>query len=274
MTGRDGTDDRHRGDTFEIPLSGVPKVAIVVAGPRSLPETGDAGIGSIDPTRGADMVLRIYGVLRSRATRTVWLAKELGIPYELVPVIQAARLAAPALPEVHGHTASTSFRSLNPNGLIPCIDDDGFILNESLAINLYLAKKHRGPLAPSNFHEDGLMTMWAIWVAGECEPHAVQVLLNRSGRPAGQRDPALADAAIAALKRPFGVLEQALRSGEGYVVGRRFTVADINLAEVLRYAQPAPELFAEFPAVRAWIEACQARAAFREMMAEREVEPA
>ena len=41
------------------------------------------------------MSLKIYGVLRSRASRNVWLAKELGIPFELVPVMQARRLADP-----------------------------------------------------------------------------------------------------------------------------------------------------------------------------------
>ena len=58
------------------------------------------------------------------------------------------------------------------------------------------------------------------------------------------------------------------------MVGHRFTVADVNLAEVFRYAQPAPELFAAHPPVKAWIEACQARPAFKAMMAERMAEPA
>jgi glutathione S-transferase len=79
---------------------------------------------------------------------------------------------------------------------------------------------------------------------------------------------------VVALERPFGVLEAALQDGGGYVVGRRFTVADINLAEVFRYAQPAPELFAAHPHVKAWIEACQARPAFKTMMAQRMAEPA
>jgi glutathione S-transferase len=220
------------------------------------------------------MSLKIYGVLRSRATRNVWLASELGISHEIVPTIQANRLADPAAPDAPLNTASPAFRAINPNGLIPCIDDDGFVLSESLAINLYLAKKHGGPLAPASLHEDGLMTMWAIWAAAECEPHTIQILLHRASLPADRREPAQADAAIAALRRPFGVLEAALRAGGGYAVGGRFTVADINLAEVLRYAQPAAELFAGFPAVAAWLGACQARPAFVEMMAQRDAEAA
>lgn len=220
------------------------------------------------------MTLKIYGVLRSRASRNIWLAKELGIPFEHVPVIQAYRLPDAAAHDAPFNTSSPAFRAVNPNGLIPSIDDDGLVLNESLAINLYLAKKHGGPLGPRDLREDGLMTMWALWTATECEPRTIEILMHRVSKPEAERNPAVASAAIAALKRPFGVLEAALREGGGHLVGGRFTVADINLAEVLRYAQPAPELFAEFPGVKAWLDACQARPAFQAMWAERDKEAA
>jgi glutathione S-transferase len=220
------------------------------------------------------MTLKIYGVLRSRASRNVWLAKELGIPYEQVPVMQAYRLPDASAPDAPFNTSSPGFRAVNPNGLIPSIDDDGLVLHESLAINLYLAKKHGGPLGPKDVREDGLMTMWTLWAATGCEPHSIQILMHRLSKPENERNPAIAEAAIAALKQPFRVLEASLREGGGYLVGGRFTVADINLAEVLRYAQQAPELFEQFPGVKAWIEACQARPAYREMMAERNSEPA
>lgn len=219
------------------------------------------------------MTLKIYGVLRSRASRNIWLAKELGLPFVHVPVIQAYRLSDPAAPDAPLNTASPAFRAVNPNGLIPSIDDDGFVMHESLAINLYLARKHGGELAPRDVREDGLMTMWSLWAMTECEPHTIQILTHRAARPEAERDEKIAQAAIAALSRPFGVLETALREGQGYLVGGRFTVADINLAEVFRYAQPAAELFAEHPNVAAWLEACQARPAFKEMMAERAAEP-
>ncbi|HYF56348.1 MAG TPA: glutathione S-transferase family protein [Salinarimonas sp.] len=220
------------------------------------------------------MTLTLYGVLRSRASRNVWLLNELDAPCERVPVIQAYRLPDPAAPDAPLNTASPSFRAVNPNGLVPTLRDGDLTLNESLAINLYLAKKHGGPLAPRDLAEDGLMTMWTIWAATECEPHTIQILYHRVGNPTVTPDPAKAEAAVAALRRPFGVLEAALAEGGGHLVGRRFTVADINLAEVLRYAQAAPELFAGFPGVKAWIEACQARPAYKAMMEARNAEPA
>lgn len=217
------------------------------------------------------MPLKIYGVLRSRASRNVWLAKELGIPYELVPVIQAYRLADPSAADAPLNTASPAFLAVNPNGLIPCIEDDGLVLIESLAINLYLARKHGGPLAPADIREEGLMTMWTLWAATECEPHSVKIVLNYADR---ERNPEIIETAVAALRRPFGILDEALRAQGGHAVGGRFTVADLNLAEVLRYAQPVPGVFDDYPHLKAWIEACQARPAFREMIAERSAEPA
>ena len=69
------------------------------------------------------------------------------------------------------------------------------------------------------------------------------------------------------------MLDAALRE-TGFLVGGRFTVADVNTAEIVRYAMAAPELFQDTPAVKAWIEACHARPAYRKMMAERDREPA
>jgi glutathione S-transferase len=75
------------------------------------------------------MALKIYGVARSRASRILWMAKELGLDYEHVKVDFAT-----------GDTRQRGFLALNPNGHVPVIDDDDFILWESMAINLYLAK--------------------------------------------------------------------------------------------------------------------------------------
>jgi glutathione S-transferase len=216
-------------------------------------------------------MLTIYGVYRSRASRNIWLAKEIGLEYRHVPVIQAYRLADPAAADAPLNTRSPGFLAVNPNGRIPAMEDDGLVLHESLAINLYLAKRHGGALGPADVAEDGLMTMWSIWAMTEAEPHTIEVLYHRVGNPQGACDPARADAAVAALRAPFAVLDAALAQ-TGFLVGGRFTVADLNLAEVIRYAGAAPELFEAAPHVKAWLAACQARPACRAMMAERERE--
>ena len=218
-------------------------------------------------------MLKIYGLYRSRATRNIWLCDELGIPFELVPVIQADRPAGAATAQFPITTKSPEFLKINPNGHIPSVDDDGLILHESLGINLYLAKKHGGPLAPANIAEDGLMTTWTAWAMTEVEPRSIQVLYHRVAKPADQRDPKIADANVAALKAPFAVLDKALAES-GYIVGGRFTVADINVAECVRYAMAAPDLFETNPNVKAWLAKVQARPAFKAMMAKRDAEPA
>ncbi|MGE0154758.1 MAG: glutathione S-transferase family protein [Reyranellaceae bacterium] len=214
------------------------------------------------------MTLKIYGMLRSRAARNAWMCEELGVAYEKVPVIQAYRLADPAAPDAPLNTHSPAFRKVNPNGHIPSIDDGGLVLHESLAINLYLARKHGGALAPRDLREEGLVYMWTLWAATEVEPHSVLIVQNVG------KDQNAVDRAAAALPGPFAVLAAALQQGGGYLVGGRFTVADLNVAEVLRYAQPVPALFAAQPAVKAWIEACQARPAFKKVMQDRAAEPA
>ncbi len=233
-------------------------------------------------------MVTIYGVLRSRASRNVWLAHELGMTFRHVPVMQAYSLPDPAATDAPLNTRSPEFLRINPNGHIPAMEDDGLVLNESLAINLYLAKKAGGPLAPASLAEDAQMTMWSLWAAAEAEPHTITVLFHRAGLPPDQRDAAKASAAVErtdlrlrapfssaaveALRAPFAVLDKALESG--WLVGGRFTAADINVAEVIRYAQPAPELFEAAPRVKAWLAACHARPAFQRMFDERAKEPA
>jgi glutathione S-transferase len=212
-------------------------------------------------------MLTIYGVYRSRASRNIWLANELGIPFKHVPVMQLYRLTDPATHAKTLHTKSPEFLKVNPNGHIPSIDDDGLVLHESLAINLYLARKHGGPLAPANAAEDGQINMWTLWAATEVEPQSIQIVSYKAGDP-----PAARDAAIEALSKPFAVLNDALASG--YLVGGRFTVADINVAEVVRYAMPATSLFDGAPRVKAWLATCHARPAFQDMWVKRDAEPA
>ncbi len=218
-------------------------------------------------------MLKLYGVLRSRASRNYWLLSELGVPFEQVPIIQAYRLPHPDAADAPLHTRSPSFLAVNPNGQIPSLVDGDLVLHESLGINFYLARKYGGPLAPANVAEEGQMIQWSLWAATTAEPHTIQVLYHRVGKPPAERDPAIANAAVEALRAPFAVLNAALEKS-GFIVGNRFTAADINVAEVIRYALPAPELFETAPRVKAWMTACHARPAYKAMMAMRDLEPA
>jgi glutathione S-transferase len=219
------------------------------------------------------MTITLYGVNRSRAARNVWLCLEAGLPFEQVPVIQARRLADPLATDAPLNTRSPGFLEINPNGLIPAMRDGDMVLAESLAINLYLAKKAGAPIGAADLAEDGQMTMWSLWAATEVEPHAMHILFHRGYLPEAAREPAKADDAVQALAPKFAVLDKHL-AGRDWLVGDRFTVADLNTAEVCRYAGMAPELFAAAPDVKRWYNACQDRPAFLEMMHRREADPA
>lgn len=217
-------------------------------------------------------MLTIYGVARSRATRNIWLLKEIGKAFDLVTVIQAYRLKDRRAPEGVWTTLSPEFLAISPAGAIPVMKDGDLILSESLAINLYIARTYGGMLGPQSPAEDALMQQWALYGTSSIEEHALGLYFANRDRVAGTpATPAIAHMADA-LRRPLAVLDSAL-SESGCLVGGRFTVADISLAEILRYAQSEPDLIAGFPTVDAWLKTCQARPAFKEMWAMRLAEP-
>lgn len=198
------------------------------------------------------MTLKIYGIPRSRALRTLWMAHELGLAFDLIEVAPGA-----------DGSRKPEYLRLNPNGQVPFIDDDGLILWESIAINLYLAKKHGGPIGPANLAEDGQMTMWGFWTVNDIEPRAITVLYNTAERPEAERSSPVVNAALDELKGPLMVLEGKLKEGGGYLVARRFTVADLNAISCLFYLRFAPQALADKPAVRAWYDKAMARPANR-----------
>jgi len=219
------------------------------------------------------MSITIYGVTRSRASRPVWACLEAGLAFEQVPVIQARRLADPLAADAPLNTRSPAFLAVNAMGQIPSMKDGDLVLHESLAITLYLARKAGPPLGPQTLEEEGRVLMWSFWAGTEAEPAAIQILYNRADLPEAERDRALAEAAIERLRPKLAVLDSALE-GSDWLLGERFTVADINVAEVLRYAMPAPEAFEATPHVRRWMAACHERPTFQELMRRREAEPA
>jgi len=204
------------------------------------------------------MALTIYGAAASRTSRVLWLAKELGLQYEHVPVNNR-----------NGDTRKPEHLKLNPNGHVPVIKDDDLVLWESLAINNYLAKKHGGPLAPANAKEEAQNDMWSMWALTELEPHGVTMLMNTLFLPEDKRNPAALKQAQEAAKAPLAVLEAQLGKSE-YLLGNRFTVADINVSSVASTFPRVKYDLSAYPKVQAWLGKCNARpaaAAVREMQA-------
>lgn len=190
------------------------------------------------------MALTIHGSPRSRTLRVLWMAAELGLDYAHDPLaFDDPRLK------------SESFLGLNPAGAIPTIEEDGFALSESLAINLYLAKRHGlGGLYPKTLEGEAQCWRWSLWAQGELEPWIMG-------------DVRLADvrAAIAphvgpAVARALAALERALAERD-WLTGPDFTVADLNVAAVLSPSRAKHLDFAPYPNVAGWHGRCYARPA-------------
>lgn len=91
---------------------------------------------------------------------------------------------------------------------------------------------------PATIREDFLGSAtgsWALWAATECEAPALRVMRNPAA--VETRDAALYESGVTALQPKLAVLDKALGEGGGFLVGRRFTVADLNVAEIIRYVQ-------------------------------------
>ncbi len=218
-------------------------------------------------------MLTIHGVTRSRASRLIWLCHEIGLPFHQVPVIQAYRLADPDAPNAPLNTRSPRFLKLSPAGSIPVIEDDGLVLSESMACNLYIARKHGAPFGPKDEAEAAKMDQWSFYAATAIEPDALTLLfLHGRGQEQSGEDQALVANAAERLIRPLRVVEDHLNAN-AHMVGGRFSVADINMAEVIRYAQGYEPLMTGFPTIRAWLADCQARPAFQKMWQARLAEP-
>src|SRR5258706_7584316 len=84
------------------------------------------------------------------------------------------------------------YLALNPNGLVPAIDDDGFVMWETAAINLYLAETYKNSLYPSTPQSRGRMLQWTFFATTEVDPALITLFRNRIFFPPDQRNETLA----------------------------------------------------------------------------------
>ena len=188
-------------------------------------------------------MLKIYGAPHSRAFRVIWLANEIGIPYEHVPVTFSVPNAQCKEPW---------YVALNPNGLVPSIDDNGFVMWESAAINLYLAERYQCSLYPSTPQSRGRMLQWTFFVANDVEPVLITLFRNRVFFPPEQRNAALADQAEATLRTKLAILEQQLVKTP-FFGGDRWDMGDFMVACVLYLLTRLKLDLTAYPKLDAWL---------------------
>ena len=195
-------------------------------------------------------MLKLYGNVRSRATRCLWMLEETGEPYELVQTsVRTDDLQSPA------------YLQLNPNARIPTLVDGEVVLWESMAINLYLAQR-RGPMCSGSAAVLGLAAQWSFWAVLETEALLLDLLSHSILLAEHVRDPSHVERDTLLLQKPLTVLNGAL-NGRDYLAGENFTVADLNVASLLAWGKISRLNFSRHANVARWLEKCLARPAYR-----------
>ena len=190
------------------------------------------------------MSMKVYGGARSRAGFVMWTVKELGVDCEQVAIDQ-------------DQMKQPDYLAINPAGKVPALVDGDFKMTESYAINLYVAKKYGlGKLYPSKIEDEAKVWQWTMYAATEVEPNVMPVMLFRVFE---RGDAAGADAAEQRVLTTLKVLDKEL-TGREWLVGDRFSVADINLTAIMRLAVFSKIDFSSLTNVKNWFDRCNARA--------------
>lgn len=165
-------------------------------------------------------MLKIWGRTNSiNVQKVLWTCAELSLPYDRVD----AGLA-------FGVNNTAEYRAMNPNGLVPTIDDDGFILWESHAIVRYLARKHgTGKLWPSDAREAADADRWMEWYSTTMWPNLRIIFQTLVRTPPEKRNLAEVEDNRQKLAANLAIIDAQLAQREN-IAGERFTVADIPMA--------------------------------------------
>jgi glutathione S-transferase len=188
----------------------------------------------------------LYGISASRAFRSIWAIEEIGIEYEHVPT------------SFRGDAQSEEYLAINPNGRIPALVDGDLKLFESMAINLYLAKKYGPQLLPGGLEGEALATQWSVWGISEIEPLQMQIVIQKLFTPEDKRDASVISRAERGLDRPLKVLDAHL-ADQPYLLGATFSLADLSLAGVMDLLSMIEFDTSPWANVHRWQQECYAR---------------
>jgi glutathione S-transferase len=197
-------------------------------------------------------MIQIYGSPRSSAGRCYVMLEEVGVAYEQKPL---------DLMEKKEHKTD-AFLKLNPNGKIPVLVDHEFIIWESMAINHYLAEKYKPELLGKNPHEKGHVQQWSYWGILELQPPMIENLIQMFFVPEPKRDFALMEKNLEKIPVRLAILNQAL-AGRSFLVGGKFTMADLNVASIVGIAEGLQVSLESFPNINKWYQSIKNRPSFQ-----------
>ena len=171
----------------------------------------------------------LWGVGTSRTIRAHWALHELGLDYEIRPILARS-----------GETQTPEFTAINPRQKIPALQDGDLVITESAAIIVYLSDRYgtpRNALLPADLTERAQTLEWCFFLVSEIDATALYVMRRHFGLPHiyGEAPVALT-AAADYFKRQMGQVERSLADERPYLMGDRFTAADILLSTCITWA--------------------------------------
>jgi glutathione S-transferase len=188
------------------------------------------------------MSLRIWGRMSSiNVQKVVWTARELGLAFDRIDAGGA-----------FGGNRTPEYLRMNPNGKIPLIDDDGFVLWESNAIVRYLAARHgAGTLWPNDLRQRADADRWMDWQATELTPAMRNAFMQLVRTAPEARSPALVGESNAATEALMAILDEHL-AGRHFLCAQQFTVADVAVGASVHRWFGLPQPHAPRPNVQGW----------------------
>ncbi|MBC3482691.1 glutathione S-transferase [Pseudomonas sp. SWRI59] len=198
-------------------------------------------------------MLRILGRASSINVRKVlWACAEFDIPFEREDWGSGFQ-----------PTNTPAFLALNPNAMIPVIQDGDFTLWESNTIIRYLATRHdQGATYPAEAQARARIDQWIDWQASDLNRSWSYAFMSLVRHSPAHQDPQALAAGCAEWGRHMQILERQLAATGAYVAGSRFTLADIPIGLSVNRWFETPFEHPHLPAVRAYYERLSQRRAF------------
>ena len=216
-------------------------------------------------------MLKLWGRPTSaRTLKVLWALGEIGLDFEFI--LASATMGPDGSVDKgnapFGVVDTPEYRAMNPNGTVPTIDDDGYVLWESNSIVRYLAMKY----APDLLYGDDIETFgsasrWMDWENNELLHGQHTLVMQLVRLPEAERDPKVIEAARDELLHPFGILDHQL-SRTAFIAGDRFTMGDIPIGirahrwHLFDVEKPS------MPNLARWYAAIQGRPAFQKWVAD------
>jgi len=198
-------------------------------------------------------MLKLWGRINSiNVQKVLWALAELNVPYERTDAgLQFGVVNEPF------------YRRMNPNGRVPTIEDDGFVLWESNAIVRYLSAKHgAGTLWPNDLRQRADADRWMDWTTSTVAPALTPVFWGLIRTPPEKRNMASIEAEAEKVGQAFQALEQSLE-GRDHVAGKSFTMGDIPLGTFVHRWYALAVKRPKLPRVEAYYERLQERAPYK-----------